>query len=119
MVQVPVQFTHTRLLVPLPLEHAWDSRLLAAHVPAQLLHLRLRELVGDLVWYWPEPQVRQLEHLRLLVPLPSEHARDSYVEPVHEAAQLLHARLREMVGDVVWYWPLPHVVHAVHDLPLR
>ena len=66
LAQVPVQFTHTRLLVPLPLEHAWDCRLLAAHVPVQVPHRRLREPFGDLVWYWPLVQVRHAVHDLLL-----------------------------------------------------
>jgi hypothetical protein len=39
-----------------------------------------------------------------LVPLPLAHPEDSYVEPVHPERHVLQTRLRELVGDVDWYW---------------
>jgi hypothetical protein len=72
-----------------------------------VLQTRLRVPDGAVAWYWLWPHFRQLDQARL-DPLPPAQPEDPYVEPVHAERHVLQPRLRELVGDVDWYWLLPH-----------
>ena len=110
------QAVHTRLLLPLPLAHAVDSKKLPVHADRQSLQPRSWLLVGAVDWYWLCPQLRQGVHTRLLVSLPLAHAVDSKKLPVHADRHVLQLRLRVAVGDVDWYWLLPQLLHVVQYL---
>jgi hypothetical protein len=79
-----------------------------------LLHTRFCAVVGVVVWYVaPSVHVAHAVHARL-EPLPLAHEEVWYVAPLHAERHVLQPRLRELVGDVDWYWLLPQFVHAAH-----
>jgi hypothetical protein len=60
----------------------------ALHDPRHVLQPRLREVVGDVDWYWLLPQFVHAAHARL-EPLPLAHEEVWFVAPLHAERHVL------------------------------